>query len=41
MEELSRVKGKNDGELLAERNKGADCGKKESKETLATDMNTC
>jgi hypothetical protein len=40
MEEYSRIKEKNDGEQLPERNKGTDCGIKESKETLATDKNT-
>jgi hypothetical protein len=41
MEEYSGIKEKNDGEQLPKRNKGADCGKVESKETLATDKNTC
>jgi hypothetical protein len=41
MEEYSHIKEKNDGEQLPERNKGADCGKKESKEMLVTDKNTC
>jgi hypothetical protein len=41
MKEYSHVKETNDGEQLPRRNKGDDCGKRESKEMLATDKNTC
>jgi hypothetical protein len=40
MEEYSSIKEKTDGKQVPERNKEAGCGKKESKETLATDKNT-
>jgi hypothetical protein len=41
MEEYSCIKEKNDVEQLPERNKGTDCRKMQSKETMATDKNTC
>jgi hypothetical protein len=41
MEEYSRIKEENYGEQLPVRDNRTHCGKKESKETLATDKETC
>jgi hypothetical protein len=41
MEGYFRIKEENDEEQLPKRNKGVDCGRKEGKETLATNKSTC